>query len=69
MPENIFLTPESIHTLTGRKRARLQIEALRKMAIPFWVNARGCPVVAVAAITGAKNAPSAPEKWQPTVVK
>ena len=33
----IFLTKDEIETLTARKIKRLQIEQLRRMAIPFWV--------------------------------
>ena len=31
-----FLTPEEIAFLIGRKKRDLQVEALRKMGIPFW---------------------------------
>lgn len=41
-----FFTKEEIAELTGRKYARLQIEALRTMGLPFFINAIGQPIVA-----------------------
>jgi hypothetical protein len=52
-----FLTTEAVVKLTGRRRKSKQIEALRTMGLPFWVNAIGEPVVALAAIEGRKEAP------------
>lgn len=40
-----FLTADELHTLTGRRRAKLQIAELRRMGIPHDVNALGRPVV------------------------
>lgn len=48
-----FLEQAEIATLTGRKFKSRQIDPLRRMAIPFFVNATGHPVVARAAIYGA----------------
>ena len=64
---DIFLTKDEIATLTARKLKRLQIEQLRKMGIPFWVNAVGGPVVARAAIEGRSDAKAAApaRKWEP----
>jgi len=65
-----FLTPEEIAILTGRKVRRLQVEALRKMGIPFWVNAINAPIVARATIEGRKEKVEPPEpKWVPDVLK
>lgn len=63
---NLFLTQEELVELTGVKRKSKQIEVLRRMALPFWVNADGKPVVPVAAIEGAREpvTKSAP-KWEP----
>jgi len=47
---NMFLTQEELVELTGRKIKSKQIEVLRRMALPFWVNACGKPVVPVTAI-------------------
>lgn len=67
---DMFLTPEEIAILTGRKVRRLQVEALRKMGIPFWVNAINAPIVARATIEGRKEKVEPPEpKWVPDVLK
>lgn len=59
-----FLNAEDLVELTGRKIKSKQIEALRRMGLPFHVNAVGKPVVAVAAVEG-RRAPPAPEKtWE-----
>lgn len=52
-----FLTADAVVRLTGRRRKSKQIEALRTMGLPFWVNAIGEPVIAVAAVEGRKAAP------------
>lgn len=65
-----FLTKDEIATLTGRKTKSKQIEALRKMALPFWVNAHDAPVVPRSAIEGKRELPK-PEKpkWKPSVLE
>lgn len=40
-----FLTPQEVFDLTGFKTPRKQCEQLRKIAIPFFTNARGYPRV------------------------
>lgn len=57
-----FLSLDEICALTGRKMKTKQIEALRIMGLPFWVNAIGQPVVTVAAVEGRKQAPQE-KKW------
>ncbi len=52
-----FLTSDAVIKLTGRRRKSKQIEALRTMGLPFWVNAIGEPVVTIAAVEGRKEAP------------
>jgi hypothetical protein len=42
---SMFLTPDELAELTGRKIKSKQIEALRRMGLPFHVNATGKPVV------------------------
>lgn len=65
-----FLTPEEIAFLTGRKKRELQVEALRNMGIPFWVNAIHAPIVARATIEGRKEKVEPPEpKWVPDVLR
>ena len=53
---NMFLTREQLQILTGRKMKSKQVEELRRMGLPFWVNACGHPVVSVAAIEGRRDA-------------
>lgn len=61
-----FLTTEDLATLTGRKIKSLQVQALRQMGVPFFINAIGRPVVTRTAIEG-RPAPAALEKdaWVP----
>jgi hypothetical protein len=49
---NMFLTADELAELTGRKVKSKQIEALRRMGVPFRVNAVGKPVVTRVAIEG-----------------
>lgn len=68
-----FLAPAEISELTGvltgkdkKTREQLQVEALKKMKIPHYVNARGRPIVARAIIEGGSaKAPDKPTPWQP----
>lgn len=66
----LFLTDQELHELTGRKLRRLQVEQLRRMLIPFHVNALGRPVVTRAAVIGMQSAKqdAAPKGWAPRVV-
>lgn len=66
LPAPAFLAPDDLATLTGRKIKSLQVEALRQMGIPFFVNAIGHPVVARSAVEG-KTAAAPQEKpaWVP----
>lgn len=59
----VFLGSEEIAVLTGRKIKSKQIEALRKMGLPFFVNACGKPVVSRSAIDG-KNEPQQISVWE-----
>lgn len=62
-----FLEQSEIFELTGRKLKSLQVQALRQMGVPFFINAIGRPVVTRTAIEG-KTAQAAPlEKgaWVP----
>ena len=52
---NTFLDREELCALTGRKLKSKQIVALRRMNIPFYVNALGKPVVTRSAIEGCIN--------------
>ncbi|MGK5031508.1 DUF4224 domain-containing protein [Janthinobacterium sp. DSP2-3-3] len=65
-PLPAFLGADDVVTLTGRKIKRLQVEALRNMGIPFFVNAIGRPVVARTVVEGkAAAAPQEKPAWQP----
>lgn len=65
----MFLQPDEIKKLTGRGHKSKQIEQLRRMGIPFYINAAGCPVVAKAAIEGGRLDKSLTEKpWRPEVL-
>lgn len=63
----MFLTKEQIKRLTGCTYKRLQIGALRKMGIPYFVNAVGEPIVVSAVLEGRKEAVN--DEWQPNVLR
>lgn len=65
-PLPAFLSADDLATLTGRKVKSRQVEALRQMGIPFFVNAIGRAVVARSAVEG-RAAPVLQEKpaWIP----
>jgi hypothetical protein len=46
----LFLTPEDVAFMTGRKTSGRQIDTLRQMGVPFFVNAAGRPIVTKTAI-------------------
>ncbi|WP_423378171.1 DUF4224 domain-containing protein [Burkholderia sp. LMG 32019] len=52
----MFLSPLELAVLTGRKIKSKQVEALRRMGVPFFVNACGRAVVARSAIEGRSSA-------------
>ncbi|MGV2292091.1 DUF4224 domain-containing protein [Trinickia sp. YCB016] len=69
----MFLSPFELAVLTGRKVKSKQIEALRRMGVPFFVNACGRAVVARSAIEGrgdvvARVGNSAHSSWSPSVL-
>jgi hypothetical protein len=70
----MFLDPDEIAKLTGirkgssgKSRETLQCSQLRLMGIPFFVNAKGEPIVARAAFQMSSTAPPPPppKAWQP----
>lgn len=66
MTEADFLDDTALRKLTGYKVARLQIDQLRRMGVPFFVNGAGKPVVPRAAVEGSKPKQPKPESgWQP----
>ncbi|MBS0323358.1 MAG: DUF4224 domain-containing protein [Proteobacteria bacterium] len=65
----MFLEPAEIRVLTGKAQKAKQIEQLRRMGVPFYVNAAGHPVVARAVIEGGrKEQPAAVQPWRPAVL-
>jgi hypothetical protein len=66
-----FLERDEIKGLTGRSHVKLQIAALQRMGIPFFVNDIGRPVVTRSAIEGRAGATAAAPKkaWVPRVLK
>lgn len=68
-----FLSTQEIAELTGvltgkdrKTREQLQVDALKKMKIPHYVNARGRPIVARAIIEGGSAKPAdKPTGWEP----
>jgi hypothetical protein len=74
MPEHLplFLTDQELFELTGRKLRRLQIEQLKRMLIPFHINALGRPVVTRRAIVGMQTAnqdAALKTSWTPRAMK
>ena len=70
---DMFLSPIELVVLTGRKIKSKQIEALRRMGVPFLVNACGRAVVARSAIEGRSNSTGRAESggrvvWNPAVL-
>lgn len=67
MTSSTFLSPEELEVLTGRKSKKRQIDALRVMRVPFWVNAIGCPVVSRSAVESKPAAPVPQTSWSPAL--
>lgn len=64
----MFLEPEEVRILTGRAHKAKQIAQLRKMGIPFFLNAAGHPIVSRAAIEGTRQNQSSIDKpWRSAV--
>lgn len=70
MSTSIFLSDDEVSHLTGRKMRGAQIDALRQMGVPFFVNARGHAVVTRAAIEGGSQivAQKPARGWSPKVL-
>ncbi|MFM2466669.1 DUF4224 domain-containing protein [Paraburkholderia sp. RL17-368-BIF-A] len=62
-----FLSNQELVVLTGRKLKSKQVEALRRMGLPFFVNACGRPVVTRTAVEGGK-AVRAASGWSPSIL-
>lgn len=65
----LFLDAAELRTLTGSARAAHQIEQLRRMGVPFWINRAGRPIVACSAVEGAGPPADKPaSSWQPAAL-
>jgi hypothetical protein len=78
---DLFLSEHAVDELTGISRGttehrgtrierklskyELQVRHLRTTGIPFFVNARGRPIVTRAAIEGRRETPEPKQGWQP----
>jgi len=69
MTTSLFLSAEDLHTLTGYTVKAKQIEQLRRMGIPFFVNGCGRPVVSVSAVEGRKQEDQPQPGWKPAVLQ
>lgn len=79
--DSMFMTPAEVAELsgirTGRRlgnrsmtREQLQADWLRSQGIPFYINARGRPMIIKAVLLGGSSAPpQAKPAWQPRVVR
>jgi hypothetical protein len=64
----MFITDEDLRELTGYTHRAKQVAQLRRMGIPFFVNAAGRPIVARATIEGGNQSSptAATKKWEPS---
>lgn len=65
----VFLSREELVTLTGMKRKSAQVEALKKMNIPYLLNPAGHPVVESRHFTSSIAAASTKPTWEPQVMR
>ena len=65
---SMFLGTDEVAFLTGRYRKTKQIQQLRAMGIPFYVNASGHPIVARVVLAGSRSELYQP-RWTPAVAK
>ena len=64
---SLFLDPDDVAVLTGKKIKSGQIDQLRRMGIAFYINASGRPVVPKSAIDGAREIEK-PQQWKPALL-
>jgi len=66
----VFLDRKDIIELTNKKAKGKQIDTLRRMGIPFFVNSTGHPVVTRSAVEGKPEAEQPVKKtWVPKVLQ
>ena len=64
----LFIEPEELRVLTGRKLKSKQIQWLRGEGIPFRINALGHPVVTRSTVENRKPEPASRQGWNPRVM-
>ncbi len=65
-----FLTREEVVYLTGRQVKTKQAEMLRRMGVPFFLNAGGRPIVTRVAVEGRGDALDVRKPgWNPRVLE
>ena len=64
----MFLSADELVFLTGRHLKTKQIQQLRAMGIPFYVNASGHPIVTRAVLAGGRPESCQP-RWVPALAK
>lgn len=65
---SIFLEPDDVAILTGKKTKSGQVDALRRMGIAFFVNPSGRPVVPKSAVEGREKVEEPKSTWKPSVL-
>ncbi|VVE74049.1 hypothetical protein PAN31117_04835 [Pandoraea anapnoica] len=70
---DMFLSPLELETLTGRKIKSKQVEALRRMGLPFFINACGRAIVARSSVEGRPDSTrderfGARSSWHPAII-
>ncbi|WP_288076457.1 DUF4224 domain-containing protein [Pseudomonas sp.] len=66
-----FLDDNEIRLLTGRCQKAKQIDQLKRMGLPFYINAAGRPVVARSAIDTTRRlevSSTQPSIWRPKIL-
>ena len=64
---SVFLDDEDVFRLTKKRRKSCQVEALRSMGIPFFVNPSGEPIVTRKAVEGSDTVEIKQQTWQSNV--
>lgn len=65
---SLFIETKDLRKLTGFAHHKKQIEQLHLLGIPFIVNGRGQPVVAITVINGKNERHSQTQKWSSSVL-
>ncbi|MFA5170391.1 MAG: DUF4224 domain-containing protein [Sulfuriferula sp.] len=66
----LFLEPSELRILTGMAQKSKQVDQLRRMGVPFFLNAAGHPIVTRAAVEGNIKPQQHVEQqaWRPAVL-